>query len=147
MELIEHLKACVEVATYRTANWQSFCLKNDETLLFLFDISCILDDGVSPIILQLLQCALCCSKIEKSSSGKEVKNTSSTLSSRKDRDKSDDSETDSKLEEAQSILLVQQINKFVSRELLSKFVKAFLLETNATNVRWQAHALILALYQ
>ncbi|KAK6636982.1 hypothetical protein RUM43_010649 [Polyplax serrata] len=147
VELIEHLKACVEVATYRTANWQSFCLKNDETLLFLFDISCILDDGVSPIILQLLQCALCCSKIEKSSSGKEVKNTSSTLSSRKDRDKSDDSETDSKLEEAQSILLVQQINKFVSRELLSKFVKAFLLETNATNVRWQAHALILALYQ
>lgn len=139
----------MEVATYRTGNWQSFCLKNDEILPFLFEISCILDDGVSPTILQLLQCALCCSKLEKSTSGQEVKSAinSSASATRKDREKSDDSETDAKFEEAQSILLVQQINKFVSRKLLSKFVKAFLLETNATNVRWQAHALILAIYQ
>lgn len=148
MELIEHLKACVEVATYRTSNWQSFCLQNDEILAFLFDISCILDDGVSPTILQLLQCALCCSKLEKSSSVQEVKSSTSPASStRKEREKSDDSEADAKIEEAQSILLVHQINKFVSKDLLSKFVKAFLLETNATNVRWQAHALILAIYQ
>lgn len=149
VELIEHLKACVEVATYRTGNWQSFCLKNEEILPFLFEVSCILDDGVSPTILQLLQCALCCLKVEKSPSGQEVKNVGSppAPASRKEREKSDDSETDAKFEEAQSILLVQQINKYVSRDLFSKFVKAFLLETNATNVRWQAHALILAIYQ
>lgn len=77
-----------------------------------------------------------------------MKNSSSSApSARKEREKSDDSETDAKFEEAQSILLVQQINKYVPRELFSKFVKAFLLETNATNVRWQAHALVLAVYQ
>lgn len=143
------MKACVEVATYRTGNWQNFCLKNDEILPFLFEISCVLDDGVSSTILQLLQCALCCSKLEKSTSGQEVKNaaTPSAPAQRKDRDKLDDSESDAKYEEAQSILLVQQINKSVSRELFTKFVKAFLLETNATNVRWQAHALVLAIYQ
>lgn len=35
----------------------------------------------------------------------------------------------------------------VSQDELKLFVKAFLLETNSTSVRWQAHALLLAIYK
>jgi E3 ubiquitin-protein ligase UBR4 len=28
INLIEHIKACTEIATARTANWQKFCLKD-----------------------------------------------------------------------------------------------------------------------
>jgi E3 ubiquitin-protein ligase UBR4 len=66
---------------------------------------------------------------------------------RKDREKSDDSDTEARFEEAQCIALVNQINKQVSRDLLARFIKTFLLETNATTVRWQAHALVLAIYK
>ena len=55
LQLIEHLRACVDVCTSRTANWQKFCLWNENTLAFFFRISFMLDDGVSPIVLQLLQ--------------------------------------------------------------------------------------------
>lgn len=43
--------------------------------------------------------------------------------------------------------MVEQIQKQVSPALLTKFIQTFLLETNNTNVRWQAHSLILAIYK
>lgn len=66
---------------------------------------------------------------------------------RREREKSEDSDTEAIFEEAQCVALVEQIQKQVSPSLLSKFVQTFLLETNNTNVRWQAHSLILALYK
>ena len=59
LQLIEHLKACVDIASSRTVNWQKFCVKNPKILAFLLKISFKLDDGVNPIVLQLLQNALC----------------------------------------------------------------------------------------
>ena len=59
LQLIEHLKACVDIATSRTANWQKFCVQNEGVLSFMLHVSFALDDGLSPIVLQLLQCALC----------------------------------------------------------------------------------------
>ncbi|XP_069695727.1 E3 ubiquitin-protein ligase UBR4 isoform X2 [Periplaneta americana] len=176
VELIEHLKACVEVATSRTGNWQRFCVREDSVLPFLLQVSCLLDEGVSPTILQLLQCAICGNKASSSSSGSQSgaapgpssstttgNNTgtstptpsaapastsgSAQTPARKEREKSDDSDTEARFEEAQCITLVTQINKQVSRDLLARFVKTFLLETNATTVRWQAHALVLAIYK
>ena len=44
---------------FRTLNWQKFCLKDSGLLAFLLRVSVHLDDGVTPIILQLLQSALC----------------------------------------------------------------------------------------
>ena len=67
VELIEHLKACVEVATSRTGNWQCFCVREESVLSFLLQVACLLDEGVSPTILQLLQCAICGSKATSSS--------------------------------------------------------------------------------
>ena len=34
LQLIEHLRACVDVCTSRTANWQKFCLWNEQVKPF-----------------------------------------------------------------------------------------------------------------
>ena len=52
----------LEVATQRTINWQRFCQKDENILPFLVQASISLDEAVSPVLLQLLQCALCGAK-------------------------------------------------------------------------------------
>ncbi|XP_014478762.1 PREDICTED: protein purity of essence isoform X5 [Dinoponera quadriceps] len=149
VELIEHLKCCVEIATSRTGNWQRFCLKQNTVLSYLFSISTLLDEGVSPTVLQLLQCAICSnnkSKEAKDTRSKDSKSATGTKE-RREREKSEDSDTEAKFEEAQCLTLVEQIQKQVHPALLIKFIQTFLLETNNTNVRWQAHSLILAIYK
>ena len=147
-------------------------------LSYLFTISTLLDEGVSPTVLQLLQCAICSSNKSKETkdtktkvsfflfgnkerviAGKKKRNVvpllcqeskSGTVTSskeRREREKSEDSDTEAKFEEAQCLALVEQIQKQVSPGLLTKFIQTFLLETNNTNVRWQAHSLILAIYK
>lgn len=140
VELIEHLKYCVEVAQSRTGNWQRFCVKEDDVVQFLIRVSFLLDDGVSPTILQLLQCALVVSNSKKN-------DTIKTNSTRKDREKSDDSSIEALFEESTSIVLVEQINNHISKEVIARFIKNFMLETNITAVRWQAHALVQAIYK
>lgn len=150
VELIEHLKCCVEIATSRTGNWQRFCLKQNTVLSYLFTISTLLDDGVSPTVLQLLQCAICSnnkSKEQKDAKIKESKSTPIGSKDRREREKSEDSDSEAKFEEAQCLTLVEQIQKQVPPSLLTKFIQTFLLETNNTNVRWQAHSLIVAIYK
>lgn len=73
VELIEHLKCCVDIATSRTGNWQRFCLKQNTVLSYLFTISTLLDEGVSPTVLQLLQCAICSSNKQKESKDSKCK--------------------------------------------------------------------------
>ena len=145
VELIEHLKCCVEVATSRTGNWQRFCSKQNTVLSYLFAISTLLDEGVSPTVLQLLQCAICSSK-PKDTKSKDSKLVSTTKE-RREREKSEDSDSEVKFEETQCISLVEQIQQQVPPALLTKFIQTFLLEANNTNVRWQAHSLILAIYK
>ncbi|CAH1990557.1 unnamed protein product [Acanthoscelides obtectus] len=142
VELIEHLKYCVEVAQSRTGNWQRFCIKEDDVIQFLLRVSFLLDDGVAPTILQLLQCAL----VVNSATAKKAE-TSKASTSRKDREKSDDSAIEALFEETSCITLVEQINKQVSREVFARFIKTFMLETNTTSVRWQSHALVQAIYK
>lgn len=45
VELVEHLKACLEIAVSRTGNWQRFCIHHEDTLPFLLQVSCLLDEG------------------------------------------------------------------------------------------------------
>ncbi|XP_011314104.1 protein purity of essence isoform X2 [Fopius arisanus] len=145
VELIEHLKCCVEIATSRTGNWQRFCLKQTTVLSYLFKISTLLDEGVSPTVLQLLQCAICSTAKTRDTKTKDSKGTISK--ERRDRAKSEDSDIEAKFEETQCVILVEQIQRQVSSSLLTKFMRTFLLETNNTNVRWQAHSLILAIFK
>lgn len=59
VELTEHLKSCVEVASGRVSNWRHFCVKDPSILPFLVESSCGLEEPVAQITLQLLQAALC----------------------------------------------------------------------------------------
>ncbi|XP_047102506.1 protein purity of essence [Schistocerca piceifrons] len=59
VELVEHLKACVEVASSRVGHWQTYCARDTQLVPFLIKACCLLDEGVAPTILQLLQCLVC----------------------------------------------------------------------------------------
>lgn len=148
VELTEHLRACHEVATVRTGNWQRFCLSHVNVLAVLLRISTYqLDDGVSPIILQLLQSAVCNSGESKSESRSSSLNITKAI--RQDRERSEESECsiDSKFDPSQCAVLVTQIFSQISSQLLVRFIRIFLLETNVTSIRWQTHGLIYAFYE
>ncbi|KFM56803.1 E3 ubiquitin-protein ligase UBR4, partial [Stegodyphus mimosarum] len=153
INMIEHLKACSDIATSRTVNWQKFCQKDESILSFLIHVSFLLDEGVSPIILQLLQCALCGAKAiqqQQLTGNSTPQVTTSPSKQRKEKDKADtedESSESSKSDTALCMALAQQVNKFVDKSLMSYFICAFLLESNSTSVRWQAHSLIFHLHK
>lgn len=146
--MTEHLRACQEISQIRTGNWQKFCVVHEDVIPTLVQISCYqLDDGVSPIILQLLQAALC-NNNQASKQQQEASNKPSTSKARSDRDKSEDEvTTDSKFDSSHCTTFVHQIFRFVPKPLFLKFIKIFLLETNITSIRWQTHSLIYAIYE
>ena len=177
LRLIEHFNACVEIASSRTINWQKYCSGGgDETILaFLFRISFLLDDGVSSIVLQLLQNAICpmqttaslTQPLQSTSNAKGSRSTkasSPTKSSSRHRGEKSKSEepvgTNEAFDHSSSqyqqlkdqnemycASLVHQINRqsCFSDGTISKFIEKFLLECNSTAVRWQAHALIVSI--
>uniref|UniRef100_A0A667XFG1 Ubiquitin protein ligase E3 component n-recognin 4 n=1 Tax=Myripristis murdjan TaxID=586833 RepID=A0A667XFG1_9TELE len=161
ISLMEHLKACAEIATQRTINWQKFCMKDDSVLYFLLQVSFLVDEGVSPVLLQLLSCALCGSKVLASSSssssgggsssaGQTGASQSSQSKSSSKKSKKEDKEKDKEVgsqEDQLCMALVSQLNKFADKETLIQFLRCFLLESNSSAVRWQAHCLALHIYR
>ncbi|EQB78628.1 E3 ubiquitin-protein ligase UBR4 [Camelus ferus] len=168
ISLMEHLKACAEIAAQRTINWQKFCIKDDSVLYFLLQVSFLVDEGVSPVLLQLLSCALCGSKVlaalaasagssSASSSSAPVatssgqattQSKSSTKKSKKEeKEKEKEGESSGSQEDQLCTALVNQLNKFADKETLVQFLRCFLLESNSSSVRWQAHCLTLHIYR
>ncbi|KAG8431951.1 hypothetical protein GDO86_019058 [Hymenochirus boettgeri] len=152
INLMEHLKACAEIASQRTVNWQKFCIKDDSVLYFLLQVSFLVDEGVSPVLLQLLSCALCGSKVlSAASSGVQSSGSQSKSSSKKskkeDKEKEKEGEGSNSQEEQLCTALVNQLNKYADKETLIQFLRCFLLESNASSVRWQAHCLALHIYR
>ena len=176
LQLIEHLNACVEIASSRTINWQKYCSGGEglSILSFLLRISFLLDDGVSPIVLQLLQNALCPMQSaatlsqplqnatnKGSRSAKSSSPNKSISRHRGDKSKSEEPITlnegiDNSSSQYQQLKdqnemfcasLVHQINhqSCYSDGTISRFIKKFLLECNSTAVRWQGHALIVSI--
>ncbi|CAG4926444.1 unnamed protein product [Colias eurytheme] len=146
VRLMEHLKACAEIVGARTGNWQhTCCTERRETLGWLVSVARRVHPHVAPTVLQLLQAALCAPPPAHAH-----KQETKTPADWPERERSADSDafvTDgSKFQEQKVPQLVQQILKQVPQDELKLFVKAFLLETNSTAVRWQAHALLLAIY-
>ncbi|KAG7303940.1 hypothetical protein JYU34_010854 [Plutella xylostella] len=142
VQLMEHLKACSEIVSARTGNWQLACLSSRrEALGWLVAVARRVHPHVAPPVLQLLQQAL-----HPPASSKP----SSSTTEWGERERSADSDAfvsdGSKFQEQRVPQLVQQILKQVSEDELRQFIKAFLLETNSTAVRWQAHSLLLAIY-
>ena len=154
IQLIEQLKTCVEVAESRTLNWQRFCMSDETVLPFLLQVSYMLDNGVTPLVLQLLQTALCPpARAEKPA---RSKSSSPEKSVRKEKSRSEEPEDEVNCasDENLCIALVQQLSSMLTPRpgtntalpVISRFVEKFLLECNTTSVRWQAHALVVSLY-
>ena len=157
IQLIEQLKACVEVAESRTLNWQKFCMSDETVLPFLLQISYLLDNGVSPLVLQLLQNALC--SPPKTEKPIRSKSSSPVKAVRKDKSRSEEPEEEGSCasDESLCVALVQQLSRVLSPRpagahahpgvsILAKFIEKFLLECNTTAARWQAHSLVVSLH-
>ncbi|XP_052722001.1 E3 ubiquitin-protein ligase UBR4-like isoform X2 [Crassostrea angulata] len=150
LNIIEHLKFCSDTASSRPVNWQLYCRDNQNVMIFLVRASILLNEGVAPTLLQLLQSALCGSKSEDGSNGGKSSITGSPGKPKKDKDKDkndQDSDDGQKHDEALCLSLVQLLMKILDRELLVKFVRTFLLESNSTSIRWQAHSLLHSIYR
>ena len=149
LQLIEHLKSCVDVASSRMMNWQKYCMKNPNILPFLFQISFKLDDGVSPIILHLLQSAICNTSTNMMPGGatsSRKRALSPMKNIRKPKNTTNNAEQSANEEtKNDAFKLIQSLAKHLSPDLIKKFVEKFLLECNTSSVRWQAHALIVTL--
>lgn len=142
--LVEHLKSCIGISQSRCVNWQLYCLCKDQTLLcLLLDMSLKFNEEVSSIILELLQHAVSSSPISTSQSLNdlmEVVQISASVSSLID------DHTLKYTSDSLSANLAQQLITRLPKDSLSKFIQTFLLETNQSSVRWQAHNLICSLW-
>uniref|UniRef100_A0A8C3QPV4 Ubiquitin protein ligase E3 component n-recognin 4 n=1 Tax=Cyanoderma ruficeps TaxID=181631 RepID=A0A8C3QPV4_9PASS len=136
-------------------------------LYFLLQVSFLVDEGVSPVLLQLLSCALCGSKVLSVASSSGASSTSSTSapaasgsgqaaaqsksstkkSKKEEKEKEREGEGSGSQEDQLCTALVNQLNKFADKETLIQFLRCFLLESNSSSVRWQAHCLALHIYR
>jgi len=140
--LVEHLKSCIEIAQNRCINWQIYCLLKDQTLLAsLMKIALNFGDDVSSIILELLQHAL---NSTQASSGQSLASLmeAQIVQAGAREEISDQTLKDTLTSESLGSNLAQQLINSISKQLLSKFIQCFLLETNLTSLRWQAHSLL-----
>lgn len=144
VEIVEHLKACVEIAMNRIANWQNFLMYSDEYIPNLFLLSSVLDEGVSHIILRLLQYGICGNKL--TSSGSAAQKAESSSSKTPSSTTPEDAKTTTSTEEIQCVAFVKKVHLLVDNNLISRFIRTFLLETNSSNLRWQAHSLLLTIF-
>ncbi|XP_069121893.1 E3 ubiquitin-protein ligase UBR4-like isoform X2 [Argopecten irradians] len=153
LNIVEHLKICAEIASERPVNWQLYCKDNQGVLAFLVRASIVLDEGVAPTVLQLLQCALCGSKgpgTGHTGSGGGAATSSPAKHKKdkdKDKDKNEDSDDGQRHDEALCVNLVQLLNRVLDKDLMVRFLRTFLLESNATSIRWQAHSLLYNIYK
>lgn len=142
--LVEHLKCCIDIAQSRCMNWQLFCLLRDQEILnFLLCISLEFCDDVATIILELLQLAVGSQMITSNQPMThlvEVPEISTTLHS------SIDEQTLKSTSQSLSMNLVQQLINNMPKETMSRFIQVFLLETNISAIRWQAHSLLCSLW-
>ena len=58
-----------------------------------------------------------------------------------------DSDDGQKHDDSLCVSLIQLLNKMLDRSLLTHFIRTFLLESNATAIRWQAHSLVHQIYK
>jgi E3 ubiquitin-protein ligase UBR4 len=144
LSLMERVRACNDIAVVRTTNWQRFCCQERGTLLYLLQISLHLPEGIAQQLLQLMACALCGGPTlppYKSQARKEKGQAVQTSTAQTQQ--STMSETQVQLCEK----LVGQLIGDVSDNLLTTFVRVFMLESNSSNIRWQSHALLITLHK
>ncbi|XP_066906272.1 E3 ubiquitin-protein ligase UBR4 [Halyomorpha halys] len=114
---------------------------DDETMVELAIALSLQDHEGGLVNLQAFQ-NLAGPALQDQAASSAVSKPSTSSSARESKDKIEDNE----MEDAQRLALVRQLNNQLPRDLLTRFMRSFLLETNASNMRWQAHGLILSIY-
>ncbi|GFN91871.1 E3 ubiquitin-protein ligase ubr4 [Plakobranchus ocellatus] len=165
LTMIEHLKIVCDITTSRPYNWQLYCQLKPETLPYLMQASILLDEGVAPTLLQLLQSAICGVKGQGQHGGGGNSDSSSTspvkVKGKREKDRAPkgddlDGSSSSKKGEGEDSRpfddhlcqeLVRQLNATLDRTLFIKFVRTYLLDSNSSANRWMAHALVLQIYR
>ena len=168
INLVEYLKACLDIASTRVHNWQRLCRHEIRIIPFLFRISFLFGEGISSIILQLLSLALFSSSDSKSRKPEE-KNLTNNLISIGNRIHSNsnhllkliyyfliDNKTDDNVKDSgksstshgnhQSFICCY-VFVVLDRQILSHFIRFFLLESNSTQQRWATHSLLYMFYE
>ncbi|XP_064395390.1 E3 ubiquitin-protein ligase UBR4-like isoform X5 [Halichondria panicea] len=150
LKVIEQLRSCEEIASSRTNNWQAFCQQETNTLPYLLHVSMVLNEGVAPLILRLLHAALAGVPPAKTTPTNAAEREGILRRpSKKDKEAAKEKETTKQPEpdkEACSVL-VQTFLSSIDEASLSRFISLFLLQSNSTSLRWQAHKLLHTLYQ
>ena len=129
--------------TTRHCTWLT--LSPLDTLPFLFHISFVLDDGLAPKLLQLLHSAVSGTHRTEKEKEKEAKKDAEGKSGEKEKDNKTPEvspETEQRCRELACHLL-----KSFDENTLVKFIRCFLLQSNSSSVRWQAHAFLHCLYK
>jgi len=148
VNVMEHLKVCLDVASTRTTNWQLFCKKHADTLPFLVKLACFIDEGVCCTLLQLLRYALCPLKsTSNTASGSAVMNNQTDVSTVGSASSSTSEPWDLNCSctGADGCIcggFTQALHTALERRLLSRFVFRFLLDCHVSAVRWHAHAIL-----
>lgn len=146
IDLVEHFKACLEIAQNRCINWQLYCQAKDKNLLlFLIRVSLTIGDDVSPMILELLHQALSPKQLTANTSLNPQSATPLIASTSSTATISDQALRDL-TSESLSAHLAQKLITSIPLDLLSQFIQCFLLESNLTSLRWQAHILLFSLW-
>ena len=151
--VMEHLKVCLDVAATRTANWQLYCQQNGDTLSFLVQLACFIDEGLCCTLLQLLRYAFCPLKSASSAANASTpSNASCSNPSQQTAKKISDTDTivepwdlDSSCTGAEGCAcggFVQHLHQNVERRLISRLIFRFLLDCNVSAIRWHAHAIV-----
>ncbi|RUS88506.1 hypothetical protein EGW08_003764 [Elysia chlorotica] len=161
LTMIEHLKIVCDITTSRPYNWQLYCQLKQDTLPYLMQASILLDEGVAPTLLQLLQSAICGVKGHAQSGGVSSDSSPVKVKGKKDKDRSSrgddldgsgvskkgESEEGRPFDDHLCQELVRQLNATLDSNLFIKFVRTYLLDSNSSGNRWMAHALVLQIYR
>ena len=141
---------CVGLCVYIYTMLITFlpCFFSTDVLPRLFLIILSLDEGLAPTILQLLHAALSGVHSGEDKEGKKKDGDKG----KKEKEKEKGSKEKKPEEEgcgredlcgSLNLLLLESLND----ELLTQFLKRFLLQSNNSKIRWQCHALIHSLYK
>ena len=144
VNVMEHLKVCLDMASTRTANWQLFCQQHNGTpLSFLIQLACFIDEGVCSTLLQLLRYAFCPVKSSAGQAGQPLSQQASKKTDASIDQSGDPWDLDSCCTEGCICgTFVALLHQTVERRLLSRLIFRFLLDCNLASIRWHAHALI-----
>jgi E3 ubiquitin-protein ligase UBR4 len=156
IRLVDNLKILFDISSNRTVNWQQYCLDNKTIVVYLIEISLIIDEYIVPVILQLLLCAFggprSAQKIQNMANNNNNSNKSTTTTTTaKTKDFATTARqqpSSNKHEEHLGIYLTNYLfGQTVDRHLLIKFIRAHLLETTNVNIRWLFHSLLYTIYK